>query len=97
MIRTYHGTLMNPDLTKAIVKVILFKATKYDAQSEKGSEINYTGVSSWDIIEGGPEAEEIETETDGNYTDEHHEYLVLHFEDGRTATFRNSHVVMFVE
>lgn len=97
MIRTYTGTLMTRDLSKATVKVIMYKGLKYEVNNgEEGEEINYKGVTSWDIIEGGSEAEELEAETDGTYLDEYHEYLVLHFEDGTQATFRNSHVVMFI-
>lgn len=96
MIRTYHGTLFVRDLRKATIEVTIYGKTKYEVQDEEGMRITYKGVTSWDIIEGGNEAEEIEAETDGFCIDENHEYLVLHFEDGTQATFRNSHVVMFI-
>ncbi len=96
MKRTFTRTLFNPDLTKATVKVIIYKHNKYNALDGEGTEINYKGVTSWDVIEGGAEAEEIEAETDSTSADENHEYLVLHFTDGSQATFRNSHVDMFI-
>ncbi len=96
MKRTFTRTLFNPELTKATVKVIIYKHNKYNALDDEGTEINYKGVTSWDVIEGGAEAEEIEAETDSTSADENHEYLVLHFADGSQATFRNSHVDMFI-
>ena len=96
MIRTYHGTLFVRDLRNATIEVTVYDKPKYEVQDEAGTRINYKGVTSWDIIEGGAEAAEIEAETDGFCIDEYHEYLVLHFEDGTQATFRNSHAVMFI-
>lgn len=96
MIRTYERTLFIPDLTKATVKLYISEATKYEAEPDDNREITYTGVKAWSIIEGGKEAEEIEALTDASGIDENHEYLVLHFEDGSEATFRNSHVDMFL-
>lgn len=97
---TYTRTMMIEDITKATFKLFLTEGCKYTAKSAedlgKEIEVKYTGVTSWDIIEGGQEAEEIEEYTDAESTDEFHEYLVLHFEDGSQATFRNSHVDMFI-
>lgn len=97
MKRTYTRTMMIEDLAKATVKLYILEGCKYTAE-DLGNEIevSYTGVTSWDVIEGGQEAEEIEAQTDANSIDEFHEYLVLHFEDGTEATFRNSHVDMFI-
>lgn len=94
MKRTYTRTMMIEDLKKANIKVYTYEGCKYDGNIGEERKIEYTGITSWDIIEGGKEAEEIENSTDT--IDEYHEYLVLHFEDGREATFRNSHADMFI-
>lgn len=96
MIRTYERTLFIPDLTKATIRLYIHEATKYEAPEDDEIEVKYIGVKAWSIIEGGQEAEEIEAQTDASGIDENHEYLVLHFEDGSEATFRNSHVDMFL-
>ena len=48
------------------------------------------------FIEGGKEAEAIESIVDKDGIDENHEYLVPHFSNGITATFKSSHVDMFL-
>lgn len=108
MIRTYTGTFTksNERLQMATVKIIAFEKAKYlingnrvtwnEECGEDGKEVTYTGLTAWDIIEGGQEAEAIEAETDGSCIDENHEYLVLHFNNGEQATFRNSHVDMII-
>lgn len=95
MKKTYNRTLFIPDLTKATVKLYITEGVKWENPGEE-REIEYKNVKAWDIIEGGSEAEEIESMTDEASADECHEYLVLHFADGSTATFRNSHVDMFI-
>jgi hypothetical protein len=95
MKRTFTRTLFVEDLTKATFKLYISEYSKYDPDTSGGEiEVNYTGVTSWDIIEGGKEAEEIEANTD--CIDNNHEYLVLHFQNGETSTFRNSYVDMFI-
>lgn len=95
MKRTFTRTLFVEDLTKATFKLYISEYSKYDPDTSGGKiEVNYTGVTSWDIIEGGKEAEEIEANTD--CIDDNHEYLVLHFQNGETSTFRNSYVDMFI-
>jgi len=99
MKNTYTRTLFIKDLSKAKVIVYITEGCKYTAKSidDLGEErvVEYNGgLKSWDVVEGGPEAEEIEVHTDGSCIDEFHEYLVLHFTDGSMATFRNSHVDM---
>lgn len=100
---TFNRTMMVEDLTKAVVELHIFENCKYTNKSgELGEEIvlKFKSVKSWSIIEGGEEAQEIESWIDASGVDEHdeyHEYLVLHFQNGTTATFRNSHTVMFLK
>ena len=96
MIRTYRQTFLknNDKLQKATIRVFVYDADKYTGDVTDEKEVTYKGLTSWDIIEGGDEAKEIES---NGLVDEHHEYLVLHFNDGSLATFRNSHVDMFIE
>lgn len=92
---TYNRTLLIPDLTRATVKIYITDEVKYSQLATAIHEHEYIGVKAWDII-SGEDAQEIETMTDAESTDENHEYLVLHFTDGTTATFRNSHTDMFI-
>lgn len=94
MKRTYTRTLFVENLTEATFVLYLTKGAKWEDSDE--IRVEYTGVCAWDIIEGGEEAAEIEALTDESGVDEMHEYLVLHFEDGTEATFRNSHVDMHI-
>lgn len=96
MKRTYTGTwtINNEKLQKAIVRIYSFNANKYTGNITEETELRFTGINAWDIIEGGQEAEEIEAE--GKVFDENHEYLILHFVDGNTMTFRNSYVDMCI-
>ena len=96
MIRTYNSTTFIEDLTTVKFRLFIHEATKYEAESDDEVEAIFTNVKSWSIIDGGKEAEEIESETDASGIDENHEYLVLNFANGEMATFRNSHVDMFI-
>lgn len=97
MIRTYTRTTFIEDLRNALVTIFVTEGVKYNlTETRQEIKVEYKGVTSWDIIEGGKEAEEIEAICDAASVDEYHEYLVLHFEDGTTATFRNSHADMFI-
>lgn len=96
---TFDRTMMIEDLTKAVVELHIFENCKYTNKTVELVEeivLKYKGVKSFSIIEGGEEAEEIESRIDVSVVDEYHEYLVLHFQNGTTATFRNSHVNMFL-
>lgn len=95
MKRTYTCTTFHPDLRTAKFELKLYKESKY-SDLEPMDRIQYTGVTAWDIIAGGEEAEEIEAQYGLEGIDARHSYLVLHFEDGSTATFKNTRVEMFI-
>lgn len=101
--RTYTGTMMRPDLSKARVELYISKTNKY----ERGSRIYMAGeepedeekivlppIKSWTMVEGGPEADAIETII--GTVDENHEYLIINFVNGKTEIYRNSYVTMFI-
>jgi len=94
MTKTFTRTMFIENLTEAKIVLFVTDAPKYEAK-EDGIRVEYTGVKAWSIVDG-EDAKEIEADTDGSCIDENHEYLVLHFEDGETSTFRNSHVDMFI-
>lgn len=73
------------------VKIKGYEQLKWEAM-EKAFEIEYE-IESFEIKTISKE--EILAETDGSCVDEYDEYLILHFADGDTATFRNNHVDMF--
>lgn len=101
MKNTYTQTFMmsNEKLQRATIRLYVYGIDKYSDKhtveevEEDMKEVEYTGLTAWDIINGGEEAEEIEA---NGLVDEHHEYLILHFNDGTQATYRNSHVDMFI-
>ena len=75
----------------------IYEATKGTAilkLQEEPRRVRYE-VEFWEIV-SGEDAAQIEAETDYSCIDEAHEYLVLHLTNGEVATFRNSHVFMFV-
>ncbi len=98
MIKSYERTLFRRTLEGRTVEIHTYENCKYHARSMEnlGQETitSYTDVESWDIVTGGKEAEAIEQCC--LTVDEYHEYLILHFSDGHTLTFRNSHTDMFV-
>lgn len=97
MIRTYTRTLMisESELSDATFSLDVYENPKYESNASI-RKITYNGVKSWSIIEGGDEALEIERDTDESGIDENHEYLTLNFIDGTSATYRNSHVDLFI-
>lgn len=95
MKKTYTRTMMHTDLTKAKVEIDVHESLKWEATQEDEKVVTYSGIKAWSII-SDEDAAEIESMTDASGIDEYHEYLVLHFENGETATFRNSHVDMFI-
>lgn len=91
---SYHGTLFHPvDLPEADIELLFFEGDKH-ASAEEPNRVTVKGLTAWDIIEGGEEAEQIEALT--GEIDENHEYLVLHFKGGCVNIYRNSHVAMFI-
>lgn len=93
---TYTSTKKFKDLTKAIFKIYLFNESKYGRDFDCDAiEFIYTDVTSFDIIDRGQEAKDIEKEMFPDF-DEYGEYLILHFNDGSQATFRYSYVDMFI-
>lgn len=95
MTKTYERTTFIENLADAKVKLYVYENSKYTGIRCEEKEVNYTGLKSWSIVDG-EDAKSIENETDGSCIDENHEYLVLNFVDGTTATFRNSYVDMFI-
>ena len=95
MVKTYTETTFTRNLEEANVKLYIYEGNKYEGNFGEEKEVVYTGLKSWSIIDG-EDAKQIESETDNSCIDENHEYLVLNFVDGSTATFRNSHVDMFI-
>ena len=97
MIRTYDRTMFiaNEELQKAKVRLYLTEGLKWEDNNE--AEVVYTGLTKWSIIDG-EDALKFEAEENLNELekDENHEYLILEFNNGSTATFRNSHVDMFI-
>ena len=93
---TYNRTMLmdNEKLQKATVTLDITTGAKWEAPSEEIT-VTYTGLTQWSII-SDEDALEIEANLSESEKDERHEYLVLEFNDGTTATFRNSHVYMFI-
>lgn len=80
------------------VLVDVYSECKYTASEEvfdNCKTITYNYVTGFEVV-SGEEAREIEEHTDGSCIDDFHEYLVIFFENGETATFRNSYVDMFM-
>ena len=97
---THTWRMTNEELQQATFRLEVFgDITKYDSfrSDEEPKHINYTGVKAWTMVAGGPEAEEIEADLNDLDCDEFHEYLILHFNNGEQATFRNSHVDLWID
>lgn len=66
---------------------------KYEEGSEVIEELRYKDVDGFEVI-SGEKAEELERLCDID-EDENHEYLRIYMNNGETATFRNSHAILF--
>ena len=53
-------TMMIENLEEATFRLYVYNHCKYNVIDGEETIINYTGVTSWDIIEGGKEVEEID-------------------------------------
>lgn len=95
MKKTFTRTTSIENLAEANVTLFVYENSKYTGNVGNERKVEYKGLKSWSIVDG-EDAEEIESETDGSCIDEMHEYLVLEFTDGSKATYRNSHVDMFI-
>ena len=80
-------------VTLDVYDVCKYTAKTVEELNEK--QIKYSGCIGFEVV-SGKEAEIIESETDDSCIDDFHEYLVLYFENGETATFRNSYVDLFM-
>ena len=98
MKNTYTATTMmtNEELQEATIRLYVYNANKYTDSVTNERLVTYTGITAWDIISGGEEAAEIEADMKEDDFDDNHEYLVIHFNDGETSTYRNSRVDMFI-
>lgn len=80
------------------VELHMYEDVKYDTYAKLDKVITYEAgrISSFEVL-SGEKAEEFEKEIDESSFDEYHEYLILYFTDSDDiASFRNSHVDMFV-
>lgn len=87
-------------LRSRTIEVNLYDVCKYTAKPEDfcisgETRMTYDYCTGFEVVTG-EKAREIEAHTDGSCIDDFHEYLVLFFEDGTEATFRNSYVDLFV-
>lgn len=79
------------------VKLDVYDSFKYTASEktfENAKTVDYQNCTGFEVVTGD-DAKELEAYTDGSGIDDLHEYLILYFEDGNTAIFRNSYVDLF--
>lgn len=75
--------------------VDVHEVIRYEDKSENIKTVEYTGCVGFEVVAGAKRVAEIEAETDCSCIDDYHEYLILHFANGETSTFRNSYVDLF--
>lgn len=74
------------------IKVKVYSGSKYDKNSEKVAEVEYKNIKCIEVRV----IEDKEIYTMGfDEVDENKEYCIVTFEDGETATFRNSLIDVF--
>ena len=78
------------------VRVKVYDKAKYEADSVKVAQVEYDNVKGVRVVGGlNPMVQEIEECTDMSGIDDYHEYAIVEFYNGETATFRNSYVDIF--
>lgn len=77
-------------MMKAIVRG--YDGVKYNEYSTVVWEQQYT-FDRFEVVT--IDRDEVLKEADEEMVDEYNEYVIIHFTDGDTATFRNSHVDLF--
>ena len=78
------------------VKLKIYDGCKYTNICNKVKEVLYTNIKGFEVVTG-KRAEQISSETDASSIDPYNEYLIVYLEDDSTATFRNSHVDLFID
>lgn len=78
------------------VLVDIHEVVRYEDKSENIKTVEYAGCIGFEVVSDKERVAKIEVESDGSCIDDYHEYLILHFANGDTATFRNSYVDLFV-
>lgn len=62
--------------------------------AEDGERIYHENAEAFEVVHGKAAAK-LEAEMDSSMLDDFHEYLVLYFTTGETATYRNSYADLF--
>lgn len=77
-------------------KLEVHNVPKYEDLTDDILKLELDGVEGFDVITGEEGyAIGAEMEESGLEADPHNEYLVIHFENGETGTYRNSFVDLF--
>ena len=77
-----------------LVEVMIYEDDKYSVVGDLETKVvHYKGCTGFTVLDGD-EGKEYSNKFGAD--DEHDEYLILHFSDGDHASFRNSHVDLFV-
>ena len=74
------------------IKVKIYDKSKYQPECERIGEVEYNNIKGFEIKT--IDDEEI-YKMGFDEVDEYREYCIITFADGKTATFRNSHIDVF--
>lgn len=78
------------------VRIEIYDGVKYALDAKKVAEVDYGHIDGFEVVTG-ERGRRIGEVTDGNSLDEYNEYLIIHFMNGETCTFCNSHVELFIK